>query len=84
MYLYDKFFVLKLNFTTEHVKIVKIPGFLRFFSKLLKFQVFPRFSRFSGKVATLNKSSDSQKKVVFATDRLTAFFLPLIIIVITL
>ena len=36
-YLYDRLFESNLNFTTEHVKIVKIPG----------------FSRISGKVATL-------------------------------
>ena len=29
--LYDRFFESNQNFTTEHVKIVKIPGFPRFF-----------------------------------------------------
>jgi len=38
-YLYDRFFVSNRNFTTEHVKIIKIPG----------------FSRFPGKVATLKR-----------------------------
>ena len=28
-YLYDRFFELNRNFTTEHVKIVKIPGFFK-------------------------------------------------------
>ena len=36
-YLYDRFFVSNLNFTTEHVKLLK---FQVFFSKFLKFQVF--------------------------------------------
>ena len=59
-YLYDKFFELNQNFTTENVKIVKSPGFLVI---LFKFQVFPGFFclnsqilgfyRFPGKVATL-------------------------------
>ena len=39
-YLYDKFFELNQNFTTENVKIVKSPGFLVI---LFKFQVFPGF-----------------------------------------
>ena len=42
-YLYDRFFESNQKFTTEHVKIVKIPGFPFFFSKFPKFQVFPRF-----------------------------------------
>ena len=59
--LYDITFVSNLNFTTEHVKIVKKS---RFFSNFCsKFQVFsgfflPKlsytgFSRFPGKVTTL-------------------------------
>ena len=40
-YLYDRFFKLNQNFTTENVKIVKIPGFLSDFC--LKFQVVPGF-----------------------------------------
>ena len=49
-YIDDRFFESNRNFTTKHVKIVKIPGFLvifvqipgfsRFFSKFLKFQFF--------------------------------------------
>ena len=58
-YLYDRIFESNLNFTTEHVKIVKIPGFCSDFCS--KFQVFffclncqfPGFSRIPGKVATL-------------------------------
>ena len=53
---HDILFESNRNFTTEQVKIVKIPGFLvifvqnsRFFSKFLKFQVF------LGKVATLDR-----------------------------
>ena len=50
-YLYDRFFVSNRNFTTENVKIFLNSWFFhqnsRFFSKYLKFQVFP------GKVATL-------------------------------
>ena len=42
-YLYDRFFESNRNFTTEHEKIVKIPGFSKFFSKFPKFQVFPGF-----------------------------------------
>ena len=30
-YLYDRIFESNQNFTTEHVKIVKVPGFSRFF-----------------------------------------------------
>ena len=47
------------------LKLIKIPGFSRFFSKFLKFQVFPGYvclncripgySRFPGKVATLSR-----------------------------
>ena len=40
-YLYDRFFVSNQNVTTEHVKIVKVQGFSRFF--WVKFQVFPGF-----------------------------------------
>ena len=43
VYLYDRLFKSNRNFTTEHVKIVKIQGFARFFSKFPKFQVFPVF-----------------------------------------
>ena len=39
-YLYDRFFESNRNFTTEHVKIVKIPGF---YLKFPKFQVFLGF-----------------------------------------
>ena len=39
-YLYDKFFESNRNFTIKHVKIVKILGFSRLFSKFPKFQVF--------------------------------------------
>ena len=45
--LYGRFFESNRNFTTEHVKIVKIP---RFFC--LNCQI-PCFSKFPGKVATL-------------------------------
>ena len=38
--LYGSFFESSRYFTTEHVKIVKIPGFSSFFSKFRKFQVF--------------------------------------------
>ena len=52
--LYDRLFVLDLNFTTEYFKnsifLLKIPGIFRFFSC---------FSKISGKVATLN----SKKKL---------------------
>ena len=41
-YLYDRNFDSIRNFTTEHVKIVKIPGFSRFFC--LNCQI-PGFSR---------------------------------------
>ena len=41
-YLYDRFFGSNRNFTTEHLKIVKIPGF------------FFKISQILGKVATLN------------------------------
>ena len=68
--LYERFLVTKRNFTTKLVKIVKISGFLkifvqnsRFFSKSLKFEVFPGFfclncqipgfSRFPGFLAIL-------------------------------
>ena len=47
-YLYDRFFDSNQIFTTEHVKIVKIPGFYSDFCS--KFQVFP------GEVATLRTS----------------------------
>ena len=61
-YLYDRFF--DSNFTTEHVEIVKIPGFSSFFFKISQIPgfsrfffdlivKFPGFSRFSGKVAAL-------------------------------
>ena len=33
----DRIFVSNRNFITEHFKIVEIPGFLRSFSKFLKF-----------------------------------------------
>ena len=66
-YLYDRIFELNRNFTTEHVKIGKIPGFFSdFCSKLQVFfkisQIpgffayivkFKVFSRIPGKVATL-------------------------------
>ena len=68
LYTYDIFFESNRNFTTKHVKVLKIPGFSRFFndfcskskvfSKFLKFKVYlPKFSnsRFPGKVATLKK-----------------------------
>ena len=48
VYLYDRFFDSNQIFTTEHVKIVKIPGFYSDFCS--KFQVFP------GEVATLRTS----------------------------
>ena len=54
-YLYDKFFVSNFIFFTKHLKIDEVPGFLfkipGFFS--LNCQV-PSFSRFPGKVGTLN------------------------------
>ena len=56
-FFYNRIFESNQNFTTEHVKIVKISGFFSDFC--LKFQVFfktsqiPDFSRFPGKVATL-------------------------------
>ena len=54
-YLYDIFFESNQNFTTEHVKIVKIPGFFNDFCS--KFQVFSGYlclnCRIPGKVATL-------------------------------
>ena len=60
IYIKDRFFVSNQNFTTEHVKVAQNS---RFFSKFLKFQVFPGFfylncqiqgfSMFPGKVATL-------------------------------
>ena len=51
VYLYDRLFKSNKNFTTEHVKIVKIPGFFNdfcskfqvFFCLNVKFQVFPGF-----------------------------------------
>ena len=62
-YVYDKIFELNKNFTTENVKILKIPGFLfkppGFFQNFLNFRLFclncqiPGFSRIPGKVATL-------------------------------
>ena len=75
-YLYDKFF--KLYFTTEHVKIVKIPGFFsdfysnfRVFFKLSQILGYfclncriPGFTRFPGKVATLY---DAEKHIVSKT-----------------
>ena len=33
-YLYDRFFQTNRNFTTEHVKIMKIPGFSKIFFKI--------------------------------------------------
>ena len=77
-YLYDKFFDLNQNYTTEHVKIVKIPGFFNDFCS--KFQVFfclncqiPSFSRITGKVATLflcktisiNNKTKKMTKIIF-------------------
>ena len=53
-YLYDKFFVLNQNFTAEHVKIVKIPGFPGFLvifvqnSRFFLNSQIPYFSRFPG------------------------------------
>ena len=53
-YLYDRFFVSNLNFSTENVKIINIPGFLikipGYFCLNCR---IPGFSRFPGKVATL-------------------------------
>ena len=43
-YLYDRFFFSTQNFTTEHVKLLKIPGF---------FQVSLLISSFSCKLETL-------------------------------
>ena len=34
-FLFDRFFESNRNFSFEHVKIVQIPGFSRFFSKFL-------------------------------------------------
>ena len=63
-YLYDNFFVSNKNFTTEHVKLLKIQGFFQIFCP--KIQVFPvfffkisktlGFSRFPSQVANLNKN----------------------------
>ena len=61
VYSYDGIFESNQNFTIEHVKIVKIPGFFSdFCSKFKVFPVFfcpncqiPGFSRTPGKVATL-------------------------------
>ena len=71
-YLYDRVFESYRNFTTEHVKSVKIQGFSSLFSKFPKFQVFkgffclncriPGFSRIPGKVATLSVRSNNSKK----------------------
>ena len=50
LYLYDRFYVSKQNFTTEHVKIVKIPDFSTFF-------ILPKLSNsrfFQVNKATLN------------------------------
>ena len=75
-YSYDRFSDSNRNFTTEHVKIVKTPGFPRFFSKFLKFQVFlgyfclncriPGFSRFPGKVAILYMIKINKSKTLKA------------------
>ena len=54
-YLYDIFFVSNQNFTTEHVKMLKIPGF---YSKFLKFEVL---FRFPDKLATLDMAYFSLK-----------------------
>ena len=45
-YLYDRFFESNQSFTTEHVKIVKIPGFFSDFC--LEFQVFFKVSQIPG------------------------------------
>ena len=47
-YLYDRIFESNRSFTTEHVKIINIPGFFS-----LNCQI-PGFSRIPGKVATLS------------------------------
>ena len=41
-YFYDRFFESNRNFTTEHMKIVKIPGFSKFFNdnKQLVYMLF--------------------------------------------
>ena len=44
LYIYDRFFKSNRNITSEHVKIVKIPGFFSDFCS--KFQVFPFFFNF--------------------------------------
>ena len=54
LYIYERFFVLNQNFTTEHVKIVQNSSF--FFC--LNCQI-PGFSMFPGKVTTLFKNGQN-------------------------
>ena len=44
--LYERFFVLIRNFTTEHVRVVKIPGFVSLSCQTLGFTIFVQATLF--------------------------------------